>query len=413
VVLSAILWWVLLRRMVRVKAERRVTSIADFVSARYDNSQTVAVLATCMALLGSLPYVALQMRSILSTLRVAAQSLEGGSSVVSGMMLEAAGPLLVVFTSVFTILVGVRRLDPTERHHGMVAAVAVESVVKLAALMAVGVYVTWVLYDGVGDIYERVRALSPPVVTGIGDGSAAAYMRWTSLTVLTMWAVLFLPRQFHVAVVENSDENHIRTAMWLFPLYALLLQVFVMPIALGGLAAGLPHSQADTFVLRLPIMNGSHWLAGLAFIGGFSAGMSMIVVSAMTMATMITNHVMLPLAEAVPALRGVRHFILPCRGLGLRLPQGPGRELPAGQHGGHLLCSGPAVRARHRGRAVLERGQRARGDGRAARRVRGLALHHPAAGVRAQRAGAHGAAGPGALGHRAAAARGVSGAYGP
>ena len=313
VVLSAILWWVLLRRMVRVKAERRVTSIADFVSARYDNSQTVAVLATCMALLGSLPYVALQMRSILSTLRVAAQSLEGGSSVVSGMMLEAAGPLLVVFTSVFTILVGVRRLDPTERHHGMVAAVAVESVVKLAALVAVGVYVTWVLYDGVGDIYERVRALSPPVVTGIGDGSAAAYMRWTSLTVLTMWAVLFLPRQFHVAVVENSDENHIRTAMWLFPLYALLLQVFVMPIALGGLAAGLPQSQADTFVLRLPIMHGSHWLAGLAFIGGFSAGMSMIVVSAMTMATMITNHVVLPLAETFPGLRALRHSILPCR----------------------------------------------------------------------------------------------------
>lgn len=313
VVISATLWWVLLRRMVRVKAERRVTSIADFISARYDNSQFVAMLVTCMALLGSLPYVALQMRAILSTLHVAALSIEGGDSLLSGVMLNAAGPMLVAFTSVFTIIVGVRRLDPTERHHGMVAAVAVESVVKLVALVAVGIYVTWGLFDGVGDLFRRVENILPTASTGIGDGSAAAYMRWSTLTLLTMWAVLFLPRQFHVAVVENSNENHILKAMWIFPLYALLLQAFVVPIALGGLASGLPPEEADTFVLSLPIIHGRHWLSGLAFIGGFSAGMSMIVVSAMTMATMITNHIVLPLAETLPALRVLRYYILPCR----------------------------------------------------------------------------------------------------
>ncbi|WP_461210358.1 PAS domain S-box protein [Desulfocurvus sp. DL9XJH121] len=313
VVLSATLWWVVLRRMVRVKAERRVTSIADFISARYANSQSVAVLVTVMALVGSLPYVALQMRAILSSLRVVVVPLQGDPAPLAAMLLEVSGPFLVIFTTVFTILVGVRRLDPTERHQGMVAAVAVESVVKLVALLAVGVYVIWVIYDGPNDIHAKNLALPWHVNRGVGDGGNVAYMRWTTMMLLAVWAVLFLPRQFHVAVVENSDERHILTAMWLFPLFAVLLQVVVTPIAMGGLALGLPRSQADTFVLRLPMMHGAHWLGGLAFIGGFSAGMSMIMVSAMTMATMITNHIVLPLAEAAPGLRGLRLFILQCR----------------------------------------------------------------------------------------------------
>jgi len=313
VLMSATLWWVVLRRMIRFKAERRVTSIADFVSARYDHSQAVAALVTVMALVGSLPYVALQMKAILSSLEIAATTPLDGQTLARPGWLDGTGPALVLFMSLFTILVGVRRLDPTERHQGMIAAVAVESVVKLAALSAVGAYVTWGLFDGVGDIYARVARLPFPVAIGVGDGSASAYMRWSSMLFLTMFAAVLLPRQFHVAVVENSDERHIQTAMWLFPLYVFLLQVFVMPIALGGLAYGLPREAADSFVLRLPLMSGARWLGIVAFLGGLSAGMSMIVISTVTMATMITNHILLPVLDVMPSLAALRRRLLQCR----------------------------------------------------------------------------------------------------
>ncbi|BBD08408.1 ATP-binding protein [Desulfovibrio ferrophilus] len=310
ILLSATVWWIVLRRMVRFKTERRVTSIADFISARYDHSQSVAALVTMMALVGSLPYVALQMKAILSTLEIAATFSSGQGPVLRPAWLDAAGPALVAFMSVFTILVGVRRLDPTERHQGMIAAVAVESVVKLMALTAVGAYVTWGMFDGLDDIYARVEALPFEVLTGVGDGSTNAYMTWASMLFLTMFAGLLLPRQFHVAVVENSDERHILKAMWLFPLYVFLLQIFVMPIAMGGLAFGLPRDAADSFVLRLPFMSGAHGLGILAFLGGLSAGMSMIVVSTMTMATMITNHLLLPALDLFPKLSFIRRYLL-------------------------------------------------------------------------------------------------------
>ncbi|MBU1001883.1 MAG: PAS domain S-box protein [Proteobacteria bacterium] len=310
ILLSATVWWIVLRRMVRFKTERRVTSIADFISARYDHSQLVAALVTVMALVGSLPYVALQMKAILSTLEIAATFPSGHGPVLRPLWLDAAGPALVVFMSVFTILVGVRRLDPTERHQGMIAAVAVESVVKLVALTAVGAYVTWSLFDGLDDIYARVEELPFEVLLGVGDGSSSAYMTWVSMLFLTMFAGLLLPRQFHVAVVENSDERHILTAMWLFPLYVFVLQLFVMPIALGGLVYGLPREAADSFVLRLPFMSGAGWLGILAFLGGLSAGMSMIVISTVTLATMITNHLLLPALDLFPRLNIFRRFLL-------------------------------------------------------------------------------------------------------
>ena len=196
----------------------------------------------------------------------------------------------------FTILFGTRHLDATERHEGLVAAVAFESLVKLLAFVAVGVFVTFGLFDGFGDLFSRaagVPELQALMRMGAGGND---YINWFALTLLAMLAVMFLPRQFQVAVVENVDENHLRRAIWLFPLYLLLINVFVLPIALGGLMlfAGQPVD-ADTFVLRLPMVFGVDWLALLVFIGGLSAATGMIVVETIALSTMVCNDLVMPL----------------------------------------------------------------------------------------------------------------------
>ena len=313
-------WWIVVRKLARLKTVHRITSIADFLSGRYGKSRLVAGLATIIALFGTVPYVALQMRGILSSLQVlAGDAASGAGGGPDGFALP-----LAAFMILFTILVGVRRLDPTERHQGVMTVVALESLVKLGAFLLVGVYVTYGLFDGFGDIIARIAATPHAHIAGIaraggvgGIGGAgeivSSYTEWTTAAVVSMAAILFLPRQFHVAVVENSDENHIRTAMWLFPLYLFLITIFVLPVAGAGLLYGYPASEADTFVLRLPLDHGRELLGMLVFLGGFSAGMSMIVVSAMTMSTMLTNHLVLPLVDALPALGFLRRRLLPCR----------------------------------------------------------------------------------------------------
>lgn len=189
---------------------------------------------------------------------------------------------------------GVRRLDPTERHQGMMTAVAVESLVKLCTFLFAGIFVTYFLFNGMDDIFQRFSETPFSGRQTIGPEGASSFMLWMTYLILAMSGMLFLPRQFHVAVIENSNEKHILTAMWLFPLYLFLINIFVLPIAMAGLIKGFPIGTADTFVLRMPLAFGKPWLALLVFLGGFSAAMSMIMVSSMTMATMITNHLLLP-----------------------------------------------------------------------------------------------------------------------
>jgi PAS domain S-box-containing protein len=312
--LCVVLWWTVLRKLVRIKSEHRITSIADFISARYDRSQLLAVLATLGALFGTTPYVALQLKSVITTFSIISPA-ESGNAWIGGNV----GPVVVVLMVVFTIIFGVRRIDPTERHQGMVMAVAVESVVKLVAFLAAGLFVTYFLYDGFGDVLQRLGQSTFRKHLTFSGSSGSSYLTWTSYLILGMSAILFLPRQFHVAVVENSNEKSILSAMWLFPLYMLLINIFVIPIAMGGLLAGMPVQQADTFVLRLPMESGHAGLTLLVFIGGFSAATGMIMITAMTMATMITNHLLLPLLESIQALHHIKRYILQCRWVAVAL----------------------------------------------------------------------------------------------
>ncbi len=311
-------WWTLLRKLVRLKKNHRITSIADFISARYSKSQSLAVIVTLMALLGTMPYIALQLKAITSTFTLITSAAPPDSlseSILTIWIREHIGPIVSLLMILFTIILGVRRLDPTERHEGMVAALAAECLVKLVAFLVAGVFVTYFMFSGFSDISHQVTATLDSIgprfsPLGLEEGS---YLKWTTYFVLSMAAILFLPRQFHVAVVENADENHIKTAMWALPLYLLLITIFVVPISLAGLVKGLPLRDADNYVLMLPLMEGKAWLSLLVFIGGFSAAAGMVMIASVTMATMITNHVFLPVVARVRSLEFLKRNLLQCR----------------------------------------------------------------------------------------------------
>ena len=313
--LGMLFWRLVLRRLVRIKDVHHLTSIADLISLRYGKSQVVGALVTVVVLAGITPYLAVQLKAIVLTMKILtinqANTTLGHIGQQGSWLYVHMGGLIAALMIVFTIVFGVRRLDPTERHQGMVMAVAAESVVKLLAFLMVGVFVTYYLHDGFGQIFESFGKLaaSPhsPSTMITGQGSSS-YLSWISYLALAMTAVVFLPRQFHVAVVENFNQRHIATASWLFPLYLLLINLFVVPIAMAGLLGGYPLEEADTFVLRLTMDHGHAypWLSLLVFLGGFSAATAMVMVSTMTMATMVTNHLLLPCLQRCKQLGFLR-----------------------------------------------------------------------------------------------------------
>ena len=293
--LAMILAWLLVRKMIRIAREHRITSIADFVASRYGKSPLLAGLVTLITVVGIVPYIALQLKgvSVAYTLMTTAP----GEAVARSPHWTSDSTLYIALVLAgFTIMFGARHLDSTERHEGMVAAIAFESVVKLLAFLAVGVFVVWGLFDGLGDLFAR--ALARPDLRrllGFEQGQPYAHVQWFAMTLLSMLSVIFLPRQFQVMVVENVDEQHLRRAAWVFPLYLLLINLFVLPIALGGLLHLGPGSNAEGYVLLLPLQSGHPVLALLAFVGGLSAATGMVIVEAIAVSTMVCNDLLMPL----------------------------------------------------------------------------------------------------------------------
>ncbi len=310
--LAMVLAWLVLRKMIRIARRYRITSIADFIASRYGKSPALAGLVTLIALVGVVPYVALQLKAVASGYAVmTAGHASAGTAWWSDSTLYIALAL-----AGFTIAFGTRHLDNTERHEGMVAAIAVESVIKLVAFLAVGVFVTWGLFGGPADLMARIDA-TPAVARVLqGGGKPFAFDQWFSLLLLAMLSVIFLPRQFQVMVVENVDERHVRRAAWAFPAYLLAINVFVLPIALGGLLYfGAAPSDPETFVLSLPLSAGQGWLALVAFIGGLSAATGMVIVEAIAVSTMVCNDLVLPLLLRRPgfAARDLTRVLLAIR----------------------------------------------------------------------------------------------------
>ena len=286
--LVALLWPFLLRRLVRVVKEQRITSVSDFISSRYGKSAPLGALVAALVALGLIPYIALQLQAVSQSFKL----ILGQETI-----LEVFDPtlLVAVVLGVFGILFGARNPDFTRIQRGLLSAVAVESVVKLLAFLTAGAYVTWGLFGGFGDIFARVLA-DPELsrLVTLGSPPAASFARWGALLFISMMAVMFLPRQFHVLVVQNQAESHVRAAAWLFPLYLFLINLFVLPIAFAGLML-LPREQADHFVLLLPLSAGVPELAVLVFLGGFSAATAMIVVDSLAISKMLTNDIVVPI----------------------------------------------------------------------------------------------------------------------
>jgi len=289
-------WWVVLRKIIRICKQNRITSLADFMSSRFGKSTLLGELVTVIAVVGIVPYIALQLKAISNTFTILrGQSDLAATTAANPPVLADTALYVALLLAAFTIVFGTRHLDATERHEGMVAAVAFESLVKLAAFLAVGVYVTYVRFGGFGDLFERART-NPDLAHLLTFGETQSYASWLWLIVLSMLAILLLPRQWQVAVVENVDERHIRTAMWLFPLYLLLINVFVLPIAIAGLLTfGQDGVSPDAFVLALPMADQQASLTLLVFIGGLSAATGMVIVETIALSTMVSNSLVLPI----------------------------------------------------------------------------------------------------------------------
>lgn len=300
--LTVAFWWFVLRRMIRESKRQRITSIADYVAARYGKSPGLGALVTVIAVVGIVPYLALQLKAVSSTyevLRAAAPPPAASGTVAAGAAATGAFPdrtalSVALLLAAFTIVFGTRHLDASERHEGMVAAITVEAFVKLVAFLTVGFYVTFGMFHGLGDLVDRAAA-SPDLARLFTLAPTQSYGEWFWLITLSMCAFVFLPRQFQVAVVENVDERHLRTAAWMLPLYLLAINFFVLPIALAGrLLLESAGVSPDTFVLALPLSSGHQGLALLAFLGGLSAATGMVIVETIALATMVSNSLVIP-----------------------------------------------------------------------------------------------------------------------
>jgi Na+/proline symporter/nitrogen-specific signal transduction histidine kinase len=301
------LWWVVMRKIMRISKQNRITSLADFIASRYGKSALIGGLVTVIAVIGILPYISLQLKAISSSYAILVQYPEiiMPAQLGPAPMGQDTAFWIALILAAFTIAFGTRHLDAAEHHQGMVAAIAFESLVKLLAFLAVGIFVTFGIYNGFGDLFSRAAA-EPKLAAMMTplEGVAGGYASWVWLTILSMMAIMFLPRQFQVTVIENLNEKHLNKAIWLFPLYMLAINVFVLPIAFGGLLH-FPDGRvdADTFVLTLPMAEKQEFLALLVFIGGLSAATGMVIVETIALSTMVCNDLVMPVLLRMRRLR--------------------------------------------------------------------------------------------------------------
>ncbi len=278
-------WWWVVRKLVRIGRAQRITSVADLISSRFGKSTALGVLVTLIAVVAATPYIALQLQSVTLSFAVFADGT--GTSWGEGE-LNAAALAVAAGLVLFTILFGTRNLDANERHHGVVMAIAAEAVIKLCALVTVGIFVVWGIAGGPAQTLALIDA--SPISAWTQSGS-----RWVGLTFVSGAAFLCLPRMFQVLVVENSDERHLATASWAFPLYLMVMSLFVVPIAVVGLNLMPAGSNPDLFVLTVPLSQGHEGLAVFSFLGGFSSATSMVIVATIALSTMVSNHIVVPL----------------------------------------------------------------------------------------------------------------------
>ena len=288
-VIAAPLWIVLMRKIVRISKQHKISSIADFISLRYGNHRFLGALVTIVCLMAIVPYISLQLKAVSETFQI----LSDETSYVSTSVYDDSTFYIALLLAVFATFFGTQTTDASEKHKGIVMSVAFESILKLVFFLFVGIYVTYVLFDGTEDIYTKMSTAgnfrSLTTINGFEGG-----FNWLYTIMLSFMAIFLLPRQFQVSVVENVREKHLKNAIWMFPLYLLLFNVFVIFIAWAGNLTIGNTEQAEYYALLLPLQNGNTFLSVLVFLGGFSAVISMVVVATLALSTMVSNNLIIP-----------------------------------------------------------------------------------------------------------------------
>jgi Na+/proline symporter/signal transduction histidine kinase len=284
--------WPLVARVTRLSKAQNIVSIADFIGSRYGKHQGVAATVALISIVGTVPYIALQLKAVSSSLTTVVAPIPAWTAPVPPMVGDP--PLLVaVSLAAFAVLFGTRHNDATEHQHGLMLAIAVESIVKLVAFLAVGFFVTFVMFPGPAELFDRALQRPDTAAVLTSDTSAGTM---AAMTLLSLCSIVLLPRQFHVTVVENETESEIRRAAWLFPLYLVLINLFVVPVAIAGMLTFAPAAvDSDMYVLALPVAAGSEFLALVAFVGGLSAAAAMVIVESIALAIMVSNDIVVPL----------------------------------------------------------------------------------------------------------------------
>ncbi|MDX2499608.1 MAG: histidine kinase, partial [Deltaproteobacteria bacterium] len=317
--LMAMLGWVVLRKIIRISKVHRITSIADFIASRYGKSSTLGGVVTIIAVAGVIPYIAVQIKAISNTFFLINQypDISVTSTFADIPVLGDTAFYVALMLAVFAIFFGTRSLDAAERHEGLVAAIAFESIIKLVAFLAVGLFVTYGLNNGFGDLFAKAHRLSDLNSALTIDSSTQSYpffedlvtinagsftyIDWGMYIFLSMMAIILLPRQFQVIVVENVNEEHLKKAIWLFPLYLLAINIFVVPVALAGMlgfAAGSVDN--DYFGLTLAMASKQQLLTLVVYLGGISAATGMVIVETIALSTMICNDLVMPVLLRLP-----------------------------------------------------------------------------------------------------------------
>ena len=282
----------LIIRIVRLAKGQNITSIADFIAARYGKSPAVAATVALIAIVGMIPYIALQLKAVSGSVGTILAAVSAGNGAAEPLLGDIA-LFVALLMAAFAVLFGTRHIDATEHQDGLMLAIATESVIKLVAFLAVGSFVTFVMYPGPLALFTDAlqRPQTAAVLTSIPPATT-----FLATTVLSLFAIVLLPRQFHVGVVENHSEAEVRRAAWLFPAYLVLINLFVMPIAMAGLLAfPAGGTDGDMFVLALPLKAHSELFALIAFIGGLSAATAMVIVESVALAIMVSNDIVIPL----------------------------------------------------------------------------------------------------------------------
>lgn len=291
--IGSFLFLPILSKILRISKEMSLVSLADFISTRYGKSINLASIITLFFLIGIIPYISIQLEAISKSISIFSQY-DSRDFLFKGSGLRFDSLIITILLIIFIILFGTRSIQSDEKHEGLVAAVTFESIIKIVTFLFIGVYVSYVIFQSPAQIFD-LAATNKTTSSLLVLNQSNEYFSWFTLMILSMFAFYLLPRQFQVSIVENNDESHLKKASWMFPMYLLIINLFVLPIAIAGVLTFQDGAMAkDYYMLSLPISNGDRWVALITFIGGFSAATSMIIVETIALSTMLSNNLIMP-----------------------------------------------------------------------------------------------------------------------